>query len=156
MELLYLVKWVHVLSGAVLFGTGTGIAFFMVQAQPSADVRVIAHTARTVVVADFLFTAVAMIVQPATGFWLLQAYGLPLGEPWVALSLALYGVIAAFWLPVVFIQIRLARLAAEAAGSGGDLPASYRRLYRLWFACGFPAFTAILVIYWLMIAKPSF
>jgi uncharacterized membrane protein len=31
----------------------------------------------------------------------------------------------------------------------------YHRLYRVWFACGLPAFFAVLAIVWLMLARPS-
>ena len=60
-----------------------------------------------------------------------------------------------FWLPVVWLQVRLRRLAAAARDAGQPLPPAYHRLYRLWFACGVPAFAAVLAIVWLMVAKPS-
>ena len=155
MSWILLLKWAHVLGACVLIGTGAGIAFFMVMAHRSRDARLIAHVAGTVVIADFLFTASAVIVQPITGYLLARAIGWPLSEPWILWSLGLYVLIGLFWLPVVWIQIRLRELARAAAATDGSLPAAYHRLYRIWFACGIPAFAAILVIVWLMLERPA-
>ena len=150
-----LLRLVHVLGAAVLFGTGAGIAFFMVMAHRTRDPKTIAHVAGTVVVADTVFTATAVVLQPITGAWLAHLIGWPLSEGWIVLSLALYVVTGLFWLPVVVIQIRLRNMARQAACDGGALPAQYFRLYRIWFAFGFPAFFAVIGIFWLMLAKPS-
>lgn len=155
MDMLVLLRWLHVIGATVLLGTGAGIAFFMVMAHRTRDARLVAHVAGTVVVADMLFTATAVVAQPITGLLLARAIGWPLGEGWIVLSLALYVVTGLFWLPVVWIQVRLRDLARQASISGQPLPAAYDRLYRVWFACGFPAFAAVLAIVWLMLARPS-
>ena len=62
-----LVKWLHIVSSTVLFGTGAGIAFFFLRAQRTGDVRIIAAVAREVVLADMVFTATAVVLQPVTG-----------------------------------------------------------------------------------------
>ena len=147
---------VHVLSGAVLFGTGLGIAFFMVWAHRTRDAATIAAVSRIVVVADFLFTATAVVVQPLTGAALALALGWSLTEPWLLATYALYVFIGACWLPVVAIQIRMARLAREAAAAGLALPDAYHRLYRVWFTLGWPAFAAVIAIYALMLIRPAF
>jgi uncharacterized membrane protein len=148
-------RLVHVLGAAVLFGTGAGIAFFMVMAHRSRDPRTIAHVAGTVVIADTIFTATTVVVQPITGAWLANLVGWPLSEGWIVLSLALYLITGLFWLPVVFIQIRLRNLARSAARNGTPLPEAYFRLYRIWFAFGFPAFFSVIGIFWLMLTRPS-
>lgn len=148
-------RFLHVIGAAVLFGTGLGIAFFMVMAHRTGDAARIAHVAGTVVVADTLFTATAVVVQPVTGLLLAWEVGWPLTEGWIVLSVALYLITGAFWLPVVAIQIRLRNLAREAASTGKALPEAYHRLYRIWFAFGFPAFFAVLGIFWLMLARPA-
>ena len=150
-----LLKWLHVLGSTVLLGTGAGIAFFMLMAHRSGDVRLIAGVARIVVVADYVFTATAVVAQPITGALLARTAGYSLGEGWIALSIGLYLLTGAFWLPVVWMQSRMRDLAAAAAASGAPLPAEYHRLFRWWFAFGFPAFTAVLAIFWLMIARPE-
>ncbi|WP_443969955.1 DUF2269 family protein [Sphingobium sp. CR28] len=153
--LILLLRWVHVLGACTLIGTGAGIAFFMMMAHRTGDAYVIAHVARIVVIADFLFTASAVILQPVTGVLLAMGVGWPLTTPWILASIALYFLIGICWLPVVWIQIKLRDLAKYAAEHGEALPSSYQHLYRIWFACGIPAFSAILAIVWLMLARPA-
>jgi len=148
-------KYLHVIGAAVLLGTGAGIAFFMLLAHRTGNAEVIAGVARIVVIADFLFTATAVVAQPVTGLALVWHLGYPLGEHWIVLSILLYLVTGAFWLPVVWMQMEMRRLATIAAKDGTPLPSRYRTLFRLWFAFGFPAFAAVLGIFWLMIARPS-
>jgi uncharacterized membrane protein len=155
MELVHVVRWLHVIGAAALLGTGAGIAFFMVMAHRTKDAALIAHVASTVVVADWLFTASAVIVQPVTGAWLAHLLGWRLSEGWIALSLVLYVAIGALWLPVVWIQHRMRNIARTAVVNSTPLPAAYHRLFRVWFLSGIPAFAAVLAIIWLMIARPA-
>lgn len=155
MDWIDFIRWAHVLGACVLIGTGAGIAFFMLMAHRSGNADFIARTAGVVVTADMVFTATAAVAQPVTGLLLAWDLGWPLSEGWVLLSLMLYGVIGAFWLPVVVIQIRMRNLAAESASKGKDLCPHYHRLFRIWFACGVPAFVSILIILWLMLARPD-
>lgn len=150
-----ILRWVHVIGATVLFGTGAGIAFFMLMAQRTGRADLVAHVAGTVVIADTIFTATAVIVQPISGVLLARASGWPLSEGWIVLSLLLYVVTGLFWLPVVWIQIRIRNLARQAAIENGPMPAEERRLFRIWFACGFPAFAAVLAILWLMVTRPE-
>jgi uncharacterized membrane protein len=152
----YLVlKYLHVVGAAVLLGTGAGIAFFMLLGHLAAKPIIVAAIARIVVIADFIFTATAVVAQPITGVALAWHMGWSLWEGWLALSILLYLVTGAFWLPVVWMQMRMRDLAAEAAATDQPLPPAYRKLFWWWFAFGFPAFGAVLAIFWLMIAKPS-
>jgi len=150
-----LLRFAHVIGACVLLGTGAGIAFFMVISNASRNPALIAHVAGIVVIADTVFTATAALVQPVTGYLLAQEVGWPLLEGWVFVSLCLYVFVGAFWLPVVWIQIHMCRLAQAAAEVGTALPDTYHRLYRIWFACGIPAFLAVLAIIWLMLTKPE-
>ena len=150
-----IVLFLQVVGATVLLGTGAGIAFFMVISQRSRDPGLIAHVSGIVVLADGVFTATAVVAQPVTGVLLARHSGWPLFEGWVGLSLVLYGVNGAFWLPVVWMQIRLHRMARAAQEAGMPLPPGWHRLYRLWFAFGFPAFGAVLAIVWLMVTKPA-
>jgi uncharacterized membrane protein len=149
------VKWLHVLSSTVLFGTGLGSAFYMFSTNRSADVRAIAIVARRVVVADWLFTTPTAIIQPLTGFWLLHMVGMPWTTGWVLWSLVLYIIAGACWLPVVWIQIGMARMAEEAAAAGTALPKRFWRYHLVWTALGWPAFIAFIAIFFLMVVKPS-
>ncbi|WP_322418948.1 DUF2269 family protein [Mesorhizobium huakuii] len=150
-----ILRWAHVIGAAVLFGTGAGIAFFMLMAQRTGRADLVGHVAGTVVIADTIFTGTAVIVQPVTGVLLARAVGWPLNEGWIVLSLLLFVVTGLFWLPVVWIQIRIRNLARQAAIENAPLPAEEKRLFRIWFACGFPAFGAVLAILWLMVTRPE-
>jgi len=155
MDLVTIVRWLHVLGATVLLGTGAGIAFFMLMARRTGRAELIAHVAGTVVVADVVFTATAVVAQPLTGAWLAHLIGWRLSEGWLVLSLGLYVLTGACWLPVVWIQLKLRDLAREAAAAGTNLPDRFHRLYRLWCALGVPAFGAVLAIAWLMLARPA-
>jgi uncharacterized membrane protein len=155
MTLFFAIKYLHLIGAAVLLGTGAGIAFFMLLAHRTGEPTIVAGVGRIVVVADFLFTASAVVVQPVTGALLAWLDGYSLGEGWVVLSILLYLFTGAFWLPVVWMQIRMRDLALAAARGGERLPAAYYRLFRTWFAFGFPAFAAVLGIFWLMMTRPS-
>lgn len=155
MTLYFALKYLHVLGAVVILGTGTGIAFFMLMAHRSGDVAYIARTAATVVVADFLFTTTAVIVQPVTGLALMNFTSTSPSEPWLAASLALYVVAGLFWIPVVFMQIEMRDLARVAATRGEALPPRYFMIFRRWFLFGIPGFGSVMAILWLMIAKPA-
>ena len=154
MTLYFLVKYLHVLGAITILGTGTGIAFFMLMAHRSRDLAFIAATAATVVIADMLFTLAAVILQPITGAVLMALSATTLAERWLAASLALYAVAGLFWIPVVFMQIEMRNLARTALAQQAPLPPRYFALFRRWFAFGIPGFGSVMIILWLMIAKP--
>ncbi|MCF6370912.1 DUF2269 family protein [Rhizobium halophilum] len=153
--LYFLLKFVHIIGAAVLLGTGAGIAFFMLLAHRTRNATIVAAVARIVVIADFLFTTTAVILQPITGVALAWHVGYPLAEGWIVLSILLYLFTGAFWLPVVWMQLEMRNIAVSTVSTGEDLPPRYHSLFRLWFIFGFPAFTAVLVIFWLMITRPD-
>ena len=149
------IKWLHVLSSTVLFGTGIGSAFYLLTAVLGRTPAVVAHVCRWVVRADWLFTATTAVVQPATGWWLVQRAGWPWASGWVAASIGLYVLAMGCWLPVLWLQLHLRDLAAQAANEGTALPPRFWQLFRWWFALGVPAFAAFLAIFWLMVLKPA-
>lgn len=148
-------KWLHILSSTVLFGTGMGTAFQMVWAMRGGDVRVIAKVSNGVVLADWLFTTPAGLIQPATGVWLIYVQGWSLTEPWLIAAYILYIIAFLCWAPVVHLQIRIRDLAAEADQTNAPLPEAAKRAFRIWFILGWPAFSALMGIFWLMVAKPD-
>jgi uncharacterized membrane protein len=156
MTLYFIIKYLHVLGAIVILGTGTGIAFFLLMAHRSGDPKFIARTASTVVIADVLFTASAVVLQPVTGGLLMLLSATALAEPWLATSLALYAVAGLFWIPVIFMQIEMRDLARGADARGEPLPPRYFALFRRWFLFGIPGFGSVMLILWLMIAKPQF
>jgi uncharacterized membrane protein len=149
------VKTLHILTATVLFGTGLGIAFFMFGSCFTGDLREKFFAARTTVLADYLFTAPAAVLQPATGIWLIREGGFQWNDGWLLATYVLYAVAGACWLPVVGIQIRLKRIVAACLAANKPLPDEYHRLFRVWFILGWPAFMALVAVFFLMIAKPS-
>jgi len=149
-----LLKWLHVLGATLLFGFGLGTAWYFWAAHRTGQPAIVAAVGRMVVRADWIFTGGSGLAQPITGLLLARAAGHSLTAPWLLASYALYLLALACWLPVVVLQIRAQRLAEAAARDGRPLGPDYRRCLRLWFLLGWPAFAALLAIFWLMIAKP--
>ncbi|MBN8431427.1 DUF2269 domain-containing protein [Microbulbifer salipaludis] len=153
MENYFLLKMVHILSAVVIAGTGTGIAFFMYMANRSSNIAAIAVTARHVVIADWLFTAPAVIIQFVTGVLLMHKLGYSFSSTWFYAVITLFLFVGICWLPVLKIQYTLKSLA-ETSLASGKLHQDFKKLMQYWVVLGVPAFTAILVIFWLMVFKP--
>ncbi|KTD49936.1 integral membrane protein [Legionella quinlivanii] len=150
----FLLKYIHIISSTLLFGTGLGSAFYMWRANQSANIEAMRFAARNVVIADWIFTAPAVIIQPITGFWLMAIMHYSITSKWIILSLLLYVITGACWLPVVWLQIKMDQLLKETTLSEKSLPAKYHRYAKLWFILGWPAFFSVLVIFYLMVFKP--
>jgi uncharacterized membrane protein len=148
-------KFIHIVSSTLLFGTGLGSAFFMWMTHRSGNIVAIATATRITVRADWLFTTPAVVIQPLSGIGLMWLVGYPLMTSWLLLAIGLYLIAGACWLPVVALQLRLRELSAQAVRDGAALPAAYHRYMRWWFALGWPAFIAVLSAFWLMVAKPQ-
>lgn len=150
-----LLKYLHILSMVVLFGTGLGTAWYKWMADRTGNVSHIAIMNRQVVLADWLFTTPAIIFQPLSGIWLASLLNLSLLTPWLATSLGLYVLAGFCWLPVVWLQMRMRDLATQAADSGSALPQRYWQYARIWFWLGVPAFAAMLAVVFLMVFKSA-
>ncbi len=150
-----IVKWVHVLSSTILFGTGIGSAFFMFMANRRKDIAGIYFAARHVVIADWLFTTPAVIIQLLTGMYLVHLGGYQFTQHWIAWGLGLYFFAGACWLPVVWMQIRMRDMAKAALASGTELPPRYWGLERWWSILGSLAFPAVAAVFWFMVTKPA-
>lgn len=149
------VKWLHILSSTLLFGTGLGSAFYMFFASLTRDTRVIATVVRYVVIADYAFTTPTIILQPLTGLYLIHLAGFPLNSTWLVASVALYFLAGACWLPVVWMQIKMRDMAALATANGSELPQRYWKFLKWWVALGIVAFFSLVVVFYLMVAKPA-
>jgi uncharacterized membrane protein len=149
------VKWLHILSSTLLFGTGLGSAWYMFFASRTRDPRVIASVVRYVVIADWVFTTPTIIIQPLTGFYLAHLAGFPLRSRWLVWTFGLYILAGAAWLPVVWMQMRMRDLAVTAAQNAIPLPALYWKYLRAWVALGVVAFLALVVVFYLMVVKPQ-
>ena len=149
------IKVLHVISSTILFGTGIGIAFFMWWAHRTSDIQAKAYATRTTVLADFLFTTPAVIVQPITGILLIHIVGYDLFENWLRLSYVLYAIAVFCWLPVVWIQLQLKSMCNLALHTQTNLSLRYTKLFNIWFYLGWPAFISLISIFFLMVFKPS-
>jgi uncharacterized membrane protein len=149
------VKWLHVLSSTLLFGTGIGSAFYMLMASRAAEPRSVYLVVRHVVIADWIFTATSVVFQPVSGFYLAHLAGIPLTSGWIVWSTILYLLAGACWLPVVWLQLRMRELARVAVEDGVALPPQYWRYFRIWFTLGIPAFASLVIVFYLMVAKPA-
>lgn len=147
-------KVIHILSATLMVGTGFGTAFYMFFVNRTGNVQAMAVVTRLVARADWWFTTPSVIIQPLSGFWMIHLAGYPMHAPWIMWSIALYVLAGACWLPVVWLQLRMRDMAAEAAREQLPLPARYWRYEKIWTALGFPAFGALMVVYWLMVHKP--
>ncbi|MEE9327830.1 MAG: DUF2269 domain-containing protein [Cocleimonas sp.] len=150
------IKYFHIISMVLLFGTGLGSAFYKWMADKSGDLNHIAITNRHVVLADWLFTTPTVIIQPITGLWMLYLSQLPLTTPWVMTSLILFFIAGTCWLPVVWMQIQMRNMANIAVKNQTELPELYWKYTRRWFWLGVPAFIAMVLVVLLMVLKPYF
>jgi len=150
-------KTAHILSATILFGTGLGTAFFCWfgyrNAMRTREIAALRAVLRLTVIADYCFTAPAVVFQLVSGLMLMNVLGWSWLSPWSLAVYGLYLLTGACWLPVVAIQIRLSR-TADGAPAVDSLPARFHALFRWWFALGIPAFAAVLIIFHLMVAKP--
>ncbi len=149
-----LIKWVHILSSMLLVGTGFGSAFYMFFANRSGSLAAQAVVCRLVVRADWWFTTPTVIIQPLSGLWMAHLAGWPLDTPWIMSSIGLYALAGACWLPVVWLQLRMAKMSQRALEQQQPLPALYATYARRWERLGYPAFVAMVGVFYLMVNKP--
>lgn len=150
-----LLKWLHVLSAIVLFGTGFGSAFYKFVADRSGEVAAIARTNRTVVLADWIFTTPTVILQPLTGVALLWIGGHDFTATWIRYSIVLFVIAGACWVPVVLMQYQMRSLSQDALRSGTGMPPRYHVLFKRWVGLGVIAFSAMILTVGLMVVKPQ-
>ncbi|MEO6080382.1 MAG: DUF2269 domain-containing protein [Steroidobacteraceae bacterium] len=155
MSMYLLYKLLHILSSVVLVGVGAGSAFYMLFTLRTRNIEAIAAVSRLVVVADWCFTTPAILVQPLTGYMLMRMLGVTFETPWIQWTLALYLLTGICWLPVVWLQIRLRDMACAAQCTGAELPQLFWRYAKYWELLGYPAFIAMVVVYYLMVFKPN-
>jgi uncharacterized membrane protein len=149
-----ILKTIHIMSSVLLVGTGFGSAFYLFFTHRIGSVDSIATVGRLVVRADWWFTTPTVIIQPITGIWMAHLAGWPLDTPWILTSLGLYALAGLCWLPVVWLQIRMAHMSRQAREMGAPLPVRYRRYQRWWESLGYPAFIAMVGVFALMVLKP--
>ncbi len=154
MGLYFFVKTVHIISATILFGTGIGIAFFMIRSYFTEDLQEKLYASHNTVLADYIFTLPAIIAQPLTGFWLVWHSGYAWMSRWLFATYVIYMIAGLCWLPVVWIQIQLKKMVLHSIENGTPLQARYNKLFKLWFLLGWPAFIGLVAVFFLMVMKP--
>ncbi len=155
MDLYLTIKTLHILSSTILFGTGIGIAFFMFRSYFTDNIREKMYASKNTVLADYLFTLPAVIIQPLSGAWLVWQSGFDWTDYWLMLTYGIYVFIGLCWLPVVWIQIQLKRILLGSVNNDTPLPPRYNKLFKIWFMLGWPAFIGLVAIFFLMVIKPT-
>jgi uncharacterized membrane protein len=150
-----LLKFVHILSSVLLVGTGFGSAFYLFFIHRTRNLQAIAVVSRLVVRADYWFTTPAVIIQPLTGLAMVSMAGYSMTQNWLLWTIVLYVLAGACWLPVVWLQIQMGKMATAALADESPLPAEYWQYARYWEWLGYPAFIAMLGVYGLMVFKPN-
>lgn len=150
-----ILKWTHIISSVLLVGTGFGSAFYLYFIHRTRNTQAIAEVSRLVVKADFWFTTPAVVIQPLTGFAMTSMAGYPLTQNWLLWTYSLYALAGVCWLPVVWLQFRMASMATIALSSNTSLPARYWQYARYWEWLGYPAFISMLAVYGFMVFKPA-
>ncbi len=155
MDLYTAIKTLHILSSTILFGTGIGIAFFMFRSAFTKDLHEKFYAAKNTALADYMFTLPAVIIQPLSGVALVHMGGFAWNDFWLTTTYAIYLIAGLCWIPVVWIQIQLKNMVMDSINNKTELPARYHRFFKIWFLLGWPAFAGLLIIFYLMVAKPA-
>jgi len=150
-----LLKYLHIIAAVFLFGFGMGSYLYLIAANRSGDPRVIAAVARMVVRFDAWITTPAGVVQLLTGYAMVRMTGMPWSADWLQGALLIFFAVGALWLPVLLLQTRMQRLAAQAAGNGTALGETYQRLYRPWLWMGVAGFAGMFLIVLVMVTKQA-
>lgn len=153
MDAYFLIKTIHIISSTILFGTGIGIAFFMFRSHFTTNINEKLYAVKNTVLADYIFTFPAIIVQPITGIWLMNHLGYSWSDQWLLITFIIYGIAGLCWLPVVWIQIQLKKMLITSAENGTSLPSKYFTLFKIWLVFGWPAFIGLIIIFFLMVKK---
>jgi len=155
MDLYSIIKVTHIISATILFGTGMGTAFFMFRSLSSDNIYEKIYAARNTVLADYIFTLPAGFIQPITGIWLIWYIGYSPTELWLMATYSLYILALGCWIPDVWIQIKLKNMLIIAEKNKTPIPNNYKRLFKIWFTLGWPAFISLIIIFYLMVTKPT-
>jgi uncharacterized membrane protein len=155
LDIIFTIKFVHVLAAAVMLGTWLALAAFLLLAHRSGNTSVVALTAQFVVALEKRIMIGALALQPIAGFPLASAIGVqPFGELWIVLSLLLYAAIVVGWALALRLEIRIRDVAREAALNSERLPKHYWRLFRTWCTLAGPILIGMVFVFALMIWQP--
>jgi uncharacterized membrane protein len=148
-------KFVHMVSMAVMLGAWLGIAMFMLFGHRYGKAAVMALISAIVVRAELWVMAGAVVLQPLVGFALAYAIGLPPGAYWLEASAVIYAGVVLVWILNLLVEMRIRRVSKDAALAAAPLPPSYRRLFWLWSLFTIAGLAGMIAIMALMIWQPK-
>ncbi len=152
-----LVKTLHIVGALLFLGAGLMTAYYKVRADRSGDLKIITWYQREIVLADWIFTLPSGLLLPLTGWWLMEKRGLTLDDAvWLRYGIILFVAAGVLWLPAVWLQIKMRRLASQALETDSELPPEFHRANKIWMALGVPAFLAAAAVVWLMVSQWSY
>lgn len=155
LDLIFVLKFVHLLAAAGMLGTWLGAALFMLRAHRSDNPSVMAVTSQFAVRVEKTVMIAAIVLQPISGFALVAAIGLSSSDEfWIVLSLALYVVVVAAWLLALRFEIRIRDLTRQAALDNVPLSDSYRRLFPPYAAFTWFGLAGTVLLFFLMTWQP--
>lgn len=148
-------KLFHLLAAAVLLGLRLAGGWSLARAGRSGNPAVIAHAARGAFAGEMIFTAPAVVVQLLTGLALADLHGLPLSTPWLVAALAVFIAVGVLWVPLCWLEYRIAVQARAWCRDRAAMPASLARSFTAWHLLEWAALAGVIVLFWLMVDRPG-
>ena len=149
-----MIRLLHIVSSALMFGVGIGAFWFMQTAARSGSPAAIAVTTRNAVRAEWFIAAPVALIQPTTGYLLMLQLGYSLHSRWFAAGVALYVFAGMCWVYLVKAELGLRDLAAGHSTVSG-LPAEFGPLFQRWTRLALGSFAGVLAIFCLMVFRPG-
>ena len=149
-----MIRLLHIVSSALMFGVGIGAFWFMLTAARSGSPAAIAVTTRNAVRAEWFIAAPVALIQPTTGYLLMLQLGYSLHTSWFAAVATLYIFAGMCWVYLVKAELQM-RDVAGAYSAATVLPAEFGPLFRRWTWLALGAFAGVLAIFCLMVFRPG-
>ena len=149
-----MIRLLHIVSSALMFGVGVGAFWFMVTAARSGNPAAIAVTTRNAVRAEWFIAAPVALIQPTTGYLLMLQLGYSLHSSWFAAVATLYIITGMSWVYLVKAELKMRGLAT-AHSTSVALPDEFGVLFRRWTWLALGSFAGVLGIFWLMVFRPG-
>lgn len=149
-----LAKFLHVTGVAMLMGNITVTAIWKFFADRDGRPEVLGFAQKLVTYTDWSMTFWGVILLMASGYYMAISADFNLRQGWLFWSQVLFVLAGMIWLLLIVpIQMKQARLAK--AFSAADVGEEYRALSKRWLVWGLTSTVPLVIVTWLMLAKPS-
>ncbi|MBD2847237.1 DUF2269 domain-containing protein [Paenibacillus sp. IB182496] len=146
---------IHLLGVVLFIGNASTAAYWKITAVRSGDVRLLAHTVRRVMTADYVFTIPGLALVVASGSVLAVQEGYALDQlSWLTVSLLLFIATGLLWVSVLMPCQRAMIRESDDSIAQGRPNAAFRRASLRWDVFGILATVLPLAVMYLMVAKP--